>query len=182
LGHSEILREEFNRWVEVGRGEGMEQEHLPITLPVLEKMRLAATDNVLDAGCGSGWLTRRLAKRVTEGRVVGMDVSDEMIRVARRTSLDFENILYATGRGWGDSVGSEFFQPRDFGGVCVLLAGACGGDTGNFPGAAAGRGGVDFDQLIPRQSTLPPVGAVAGRADASVARGGMGGTFSRGWI
>ena len=97
MGHSEILREEFNRWVEVGRGEGMEQEHLPITLPVLEKMRLAATDNVLDAGCGSGWLTRRLAKRVTEGRVVGMDVSDEMIRVARRTSLDFENILYATG-------------------------------------------------------------------------------------
>jgi cyclopropane fatty-acyl-phospholipid synthase-like methyltransferase len=97
LGHSEILREEFNRWVEIGRGEGMEQEHLPITLPVLEKMRLAATDNVLDAGCGSGWLTRRLAKRVTEGRVVGMDVSDEMIRVARRTSLDFENILYATG-------------------------------------------------------------------------------------
>jgi SAM-dependent methyltransferase len=26
-----------------------------------------------------------------------MDVSDAMIRVARRTSLDFENILYATG-------------------------------------------------------------------------------------
>jgi ubiquinone/menaquinone biosynthesis C-methylase UbiE len=75
----------------------MEQDHLPITLPVLEKMRLAATDNVLDVGCGSGWLARRLAKRVPEGRVVGMDVSDEMIRVARRTSLEFVNILYATG-------------------------------------------------------------------------------------
>ena len=93
----ELLREEFNRWAEAGRGEGMEQDHLPITLPVLEKMRLAATDNVLDVGCGSGWLARRLAERVTEGRVVGMDVSDEMIRVARRTSLDFENIFYATG-------------------------------------------------------------------------------------
>jgi arsenite methyltransferase len=91
------LREEFNRWAEAGRGEGMEQDHLPITLPVLEKMGLAAADNVLDVGCGSGWLARRLAKRVTEGRVVGMDVSDEMIRVARRTSLDFENILYVTG-------------------------------------------------------------------------------------
>ncbi len=95
--HSDNLREEFNRWAEAGRGEGMEQEHLPIALPVLEKMQLAATDNVLDVGCGSGWLARRLAKRVPEGRVVGMDVSDEMIRVARRTSLDFENILYATG-------------------------------------------------------------------------------------
>ena len=97
LGHSDILREEFNRWAEAGRGEGMEQDHLPITLPVVEKMRLAAADNVLDVGCGSGWLARRLAKRVPEGRVVGMDVSDEMIRVARRTSLDFENILYTTG-------------------------------------------------------------------------------------
>ena len=33
--------------------EGMERDHLPITLPVLEKMGLAATDNVLDVGCGS---------------------------------------------------------------------------------------------------------------------------------
>lgn len=95
--HSNLLREEFNRWAEAGRGEGMERDHLPITLPVLEKMGLVAADNVLDVGCGSGWLARRLAKRVPDGRVVGMDVSDEMIRVARRTSLDFENILYATG-------------------------------------------------------------------------------------
>jgi arsenite methyltransferase len=95
--HTNFLRAEFNRWAEAGRGEGMEQDHLPITLPVLEKMGLAATDNVLDVGCGSGWLARRLAKTVTEGRVVGMDVSDEMIRVARRTSLEFDNILYATG-------------------------------------------------------------------------------------
>jgi arsenite methyltransferase len=97
LDQNNRLREEFNRWAEAGRGEGMEQDHLPITLPVVEKMGLAATDNVLDVGCGSGWLARRLAKRVPEGRVVGMDVSDEMIRLARRTSLDFENILYATG-------------------------------------------------------------------------------------
>jgi len=91
------LREEFNRWAEAGRGEGMEQEHLPITLPVLEKMRFASADNVLDVGCGAGWLSRRLAKLVPQGRVVGMDVSDEMIRHARRASLDFENLMFVTG-------------------------------------------------------------------------------------
>src|ERR1700674_1950194 len=80
------LREEFNRWAEAGRGEGMEPDHLPITLPVLEKMRLAPTANVLDVGCGAGWLSRRLAKLVPEGRVIGMDISDEMIRHARRAS------------------------------------------------------------------------------------------------
>jgi len=93
----EVLREEFNRWAEAGRGEGMEQEHLPITLPVLEKMRLAAADNVLDVGCGAGWLSRRLAKHVPQGRVVGMDVSDEMIRCARRASVDVENLMFVTG-------------------------------------------------------------------------------------
>jgi len=93
----EVLREEFNRWAEAGRGEGMEQDHLPITLPVLEKMRLAPADNVLDVGCGAGWLSRRLAKLVPQGRVVGMDVSDEMVRHARRTSVDFENLMFVTG-------------------------------------------------------------------------------------
>jgi arsenite methyltransferase len=94
---TESLREEFNRWADAGRGEGMEQDHLPITLPVLEKMRLSPTDNVLDVGCGAGWLSRRLAKLVPEGRVVGMDVSDEMIRRARRGSVDFDNLLFVTG-------------------------------------------------------------------------------------
>jgi len=97
INSNESLREEFNRWAEAGRGEGMEQDHLPITLPVLQKMRLAPTDNVLDVGCGAGWLSRRLAKFVPEGRVVGMDISDEMIRHARRSSVDFDNLLFVAG-------------------------------------------------------------------------------------
>lgn len=91
------LREEFNRWAEAGRGEGMERDHLPITLPVIAKMQLAPTDNVLDVGCGTGWLSRRLAQFVPDGRVIGMDISDEMIRAARRASQDFENVLFVTG-------------------------------------------------------------------------------------
>jgi SAM-dependent methyltransferase len=97
LPSDQPLREEFNRWADAGRGEGMEQDHLPITLPVLERMRLALGDNVLDVGCGAGWLSRRLAKLVPEGRVVGMDLSDEMIRHARRASVDFENLMFVTG-------------------------------------------------------------------------------------
>ena len=74
---SQSLREEFNRWAEAGRGDSMETDH-----------------NVLDVGSGSGWLSRRVALQVPEGRVVGMDISDEMIRVARRNSADHDNILY----------------------------------------------------------------------------------------
>src|SRR2546429_3792036 len=96
---NDSLREEFNRWAEAGRGEGMEQEHLPITLPVLEKMRLAPTDSVLDVGCGAGWLSRRLAKLVPEGRVVGMDISDGMIRHPPRSSVGFDHLIFVAGEG-----------------------------------------------------------------------------------
>jgi SAM-dependent methyltransferase len=95
--NAQSLREEFNRWAEAGRADGMEKDHLPIALPVLEKMHLEATDNVLDVGCGSGWLSRLVAARVPEGRVVGMDVSDEMIRLARRRSRAQDNLLYIAG-------------------------------------------------------------------------------------
>jgi len=95
--HNEELREEFNRWAEAGRGEEMEEGHLPITLPVLDLMQLAPDDNVLDVGCGAGWLARLLAERVPEGRVVGVDISDEMVRRARRRYVDLENTMFVTG-------------------------------------------------------------------------------------
>ena len=109
LNPTEQLREEFNRWAEDGRGEGMEQDHLPITLPVLEKMRLAATNNVLDVGCGAGWLARRLARLVPEGRVVGMDISDEMVRRARRACLEHDNLLFVVGEAGGIPWVANFF-------------------------------------------------------------------------
>jgi ubiquinone/menaquinone biosynthesis C-methylase UbiE len=91
------LREEFNRWAEAGRGEGMKDDHLPITLPVLELMKIAFTDNLIDVGCGAGWLSRILAKGVPEGRVVGMDISDEMIHHARRASVENTNLVFVVG-------------------------------------------------------------------------------------
>jgi SAM-dependent methyltransferase len=91
------LREEFNRWAEAGRGEGMEHDHLPITLPVLDLMQLSPVENVLDVGCGAGWLCRLLAARVTAGRVVGMDVSDEMVRRARQASVELGQVMFIVG-------------------------------------------------------------------------------------
>lgn len=94
---NEQLREEFNRWAEAGRGEGMERDHLPIVLPMLAQMSLRPDENVLDAGCGSGWLVRLLASQITEGRIVGMDISDEMVRRARRNYVELENAMFVVG-------------------------------------------------------------------------------------
>ena len=106
---AENLRVEFNKWAESGRGEGMERDHLPIVLPMLEEMSLRADENVLDIGCGSGWLVRLIASYVSEGRVVGIDISDEMIRAARRATADLPNAFCAVG-----SVEDIPWQPNFF--------------------------------------------------------------------
>jgi len=122
------LRDEFNRWAEAGRGEGMAEDHLPITLPVLDQMELSTADSVLDIGCGAGWLLRLLAERVTEGRVVGLDVSDEMIRHARRNCTDIPQVMAVPGAvdeiPWEDafftkviSVESAYYWPSPAGGL-----------------------------------------------------------------
>ena len=94
----EILQQEFNRWAIAGEGPKMEQHHLDITLKTLRRMDVKAGDRVLDLGCGSGWATRLLARMVGgEGRVVGLDVSDEMVLQARAASKKFNNVVYVQG-------------------------------------------------------------------------------------
>ena len=42
---------------------------------VLERLPLDGDERVLDAGCGSGRVTERLAERLPDGRVVALDGS-----------------------------------------------------------------------------------------------------------
>ena len=93
----EELREEFNRWAVAGRGEAMERDHRRIAEQMLDLMGLEPTDNVLDMGCGAGWLSRLIAARVPEGRVVGMDISDEMVHRARRAHVELAYVLFVVG-------------------------------------------------------------------------------------
>src|SRR5262252_10523350 len=98
----EKLQQEFNRWAEVGEGPKMENHHLDITEKTMRLMELRPGERVLDLGCGSGWATRLLARVVSEGpegfgQVVGVDISDEMIRQARAASKDFENVMFVAG-------------------------------------------------------------------------------------
>jgi ubiquinone/menaquinone biosynthesis C-methylase UbiE len=97
----EQMRREFNQWAEAGRGEEMEQHHISITQQTLALMGLMHGERVLDLGCGAGWATRLLAQLVAggerPGQVVGLDVSDEMIRRARGASTQYDNILFVVG-------------------------------------------------------------------------------------
>jgi arsenite methyltransferase len=98
----ENLQQEFNRWAEAGEGEKMENHHLDITEKALRHMNLRPGERILDLGCGSGWATRLIARLVADGpegfgQVVGVDISDEMIRQARAASKEFDNVMYVWG-------------------------------------------------------------------------------------
>src|SRR4030088_3456115 len=88
----EQLRIEFNEWARAGKGESMERGHSPAGKQAIQLMRVPADARVLDVGCGSGWATRLLAGYATNGQVTGIDISDEMIRVARESSSAVPNV------------------------------------------------------------------------------------------
>jgi trans-aconitate 2-methyltransferase len=56
---------------------------------VLERLPLAGDERVLDAGCGSGRVTERLAERLPNGQVVALDGSPAMVDVARERLAPF---------------------------------------------------------------------------------------------
>src|SRR5947209_10174417 len=91
------LKQEFNEWAEQGRGDEMERHHMPIFEPVLPLMDVKPSDRVLDLGCGSGWATRLVAQRFHPKKIVGIDISDEMVRPATEQSKGITNIEFMRG-------------------------------------------------------------------------------------
>jgi len=92
----EQLRTEFNEWARAGKGADMERGHRPVGEQAIERMRLPLDARVLDVGCGSGWASRLLAGISIKRSVTGIDISDEMVRIAREASASFPNIDYET--------------------------------------------------------------------------------------
>ncbi len=50
---------------------------------VLSRLSLRGDETVADAGCGSGKVTAKLLERLPRGRVVAMDLSENMLQTAR---------------------------------------------------------------------------------------------------
>ena len=93
----DLLRDEFNRWAEEGKGEEMERHHLDITQKTVQRMEPRPGERVLDLGCGAGWATRLLARLVGEGpegfgQVVGLDISDDTPSPERYSGRWFRDV------------------------------------------------------------------------------------------
>lgn len=93
----EAVARTFDAWVRDGTATGMERRHKRLAERMLERLELPTNSRVLDLGCGDGWTARLVARRLTAGAVFGLDVSSEMVLLARRLSADLENTLFAPG-------------------------------------------------------------------------------------
>jgi ubiquinone/menaquinone biosynthesis C-methylase UbiE len=63
----------------------------PWVHPLLDRAELAAGDRVLDVACGTGIVARLAKERLGEGgRVAGVDLSEEMLAVARGLAPDVD--------------------------------------------------------------------------------------------
>jgi SAM-dependent methyltransferase len=74
----------------------------PVVAQVLARARLAPGQHVLDLGTGTGSAAIQAAPRVAPGgRVLGVDISPEMLALARRraTALSLHNVNFEEGRG-----------------------------------------------------------------------------------
>ncbi|MEM7127776.1 MAG: methyltransferase domain-containing protein [Chloroflexota bacterium] len=65
----------------------------------LEKFSCRANASVLDAGCGSGSMSRLLANAAPNGHVVGVDTNDDYLQNARRIAEadGLKNVEFKTG-------------------------------------------------------------------------------------
>ncbi len=109
--HDPVWDDETAEWYAEEYGD-----HFSTTLAV-ELSDLQLTDIVLDIGCGSGNSCRAAASVVTKGRVIGIDPTPAMIRIAREQSEDHPN---------GDRIqfmgGSAEEIPLDDASVTVAMA------------------------------------------------------------
>ncbi|CAM2834749.1 class I SAM-dependent methyltransferase [Legionella worsleiensis] len=57
----------------------------------LPHLNLAPTDNVLDVGCGNGAYSRKILKKVPQGSVLGVDPSENMLKLAQEVTAEYPN-------------------------------------------------------------------------------------------
>ena len=83
----------FSEWAQNGKDEGMERHHYQ---SVMNMINFASSKlskySFIDAGCGNGWVVRKVAEDPKCSKAIGVDGSKNMIDKAKR--LDVKNKYY----------------------------------------------------------------------------------------
>ena len=91
----------FSQWVLNGKDQGMEKNHSNAVNVMLDEIIGSQTDpfSIIDAGCGNGWVVRKIINHPLCMKAIGVDGSKEMIDKAR--SLDSDGTyVYSDLMNW----------------------------------------------------------------------------------
>jgi len=75
----------FSQWASSGKDIGMEANHSPAVDVMLDHLIGSQTSpfSIIDAGCGNGWVIRKISDHSLCERAIGVDGAQEMIEKAR---------------------------------------------------------------------------------------------------
>ncbi len=68
--------------------EQMNQNHEPLTMWGLAKVKIASGDVILDVGCGGGKTVNTLAQSAPKGKVFGIDHSEDMVDYSKKMNKE----------------------------------------------------------------------------------------------
>jgi SAM-dependent methyltransferase len=108
---SPISHPEAAEWYERGKESWLLED---LARSLVDAAKVTTGDRVLDVGCGTGIVARECARRVgAEGSISGIDISEEMLAVARRIAPELDWHLRDAGElpfadGSFDRVVSQF--------------------------------------------------------------------------
>ena len=71
---------------------GMNRQHSKLTDWGLSHVSIKKTDTILDVGCGGGRTISKLAERASDGKVHGIDYSEESVTAAHRNNVRWIDI------------------------------------------------------------------------------------------
>lgn len=102
----------WGRIADIYRSE-IDKRFTPVVEGVMRRASIKSGENVLDVGTGTGSVAVRAATLVAPGgRVVGIDISSEMLTLAREcaTSLALEDVTFQEGRAEAIPAGDAEFD------------------------------------------------------------------------
>ncbi|MFE8597689.1 class I SAM-dependent methyltransferase [Archangium violaceum] len=77
---------------------------------LFERYGLSGPLNILDLGCGTGQITRRLASRYPQAQVLGIDILESNLAIARQGDVFGGRIRYARGDAFALEQGDANFE------------------------------------------------------------------------
>ena len=66
----------------------MDKEHRPLMEWGFSQFELPKDANVIDIGCGGGYNVKRILARCPSGKAVGLDISEESVKKAKKVNKD----------------------------------------------------------------------------------------------